>query len=231
MAQLQDHVAVADETSLTLGILAAGQFDSPALDIDVETAYPFGGTVEVRVRRASPDEVSLALRVPGWARGATATLDGDPVPGVTTGWLRLTRRWTPGERLRLELPMRVRRVVAHPHVDATRGAVAVVRGPVVHCLEQQDAPAAVDDLVLVGAREAVNPGQDAVTARAVEGLFAVRPARSADPYPELDASGEATDVESGASSEPAPVIPVPLVPYFLWGNREPAAMRVWLRQS
>ena len=228
MAQLQDHVAVADETSLTLGLLTAGQIDSPGLDIDVDTAYPFDGTVDIAVRRATAGPVTLAVRVPGWATGATATLDAQALPDVAPGWLRLTREWSPGEQLRLQLPMRVRRVVSHPHLDATRGAVAVVRGPVVHCLEQQDAPAPVDDLVLVGAREAIRPGAEAVTARAVEGLVVVRPPSSNDPYPDLDQTHRDEVIRDEASTA---AVPVPLVPYYLWGNREPAAMRVWLRQS
>ncbi len=228
MAQLQDHVAVADDTSLTIGILTAGRIDSHALDVDVVTAYPFDGEVEVTVRRAADAPGTLALRVPAWAVGATATLEGaetTEVPGVGPGWLRVTRRWAAGERLRLRLPLRVRRVTSHPHLDATRGAVAVLRGPVVHCLEQQDAPAPVDDLVLVGARERPTSTSDPVTAYAVEGLVEIRPARSAEPYPELDETG------AGPSSPVSPVTSVPLVPYYLWGNREPAAMRVWLRQS
>lgn len=225
MAQLQDHVAVADDTSLTLGLLTAAHIESRALDVEVATAYPFDGDVEIIVRRAADEEATLAVRVPAWATGALATLDGAEVPGVEPGWLRVTRRWEAGERLRLHLPLRVRRVTSHPHLDATRGAVAVVRGPVVHCLEQQDAPAPVDDLVLVGARERAASSADPVTAYAVEGLVEARPARSSEPYPQLDE----TDPPIGPTTSPA--IPVPLIPYFLWGNRGPAAMRVWLRQS
>jgi len=229
MAELQDHVAVADDASLTLGILTAGQIDSPALDVDITTDYPFDGALEIVVRRASTDPVTLAVRVPGWAQGATATLNGDPVPDVLPGWLQLTRPWSAGERLSIGLPMRLRRLVSHPHLDATRGAVAVMRGPIVHCLEQQDAPGPIDDIVLLGVREPSQPDSDAVTAHSVEGLVAVRPSPSADLYPELE---EATHRASETgSTETPPAIPVQLVPYFLWGNREPAAMRVWLRQN
>jgi hypothetical protein len=67
-----------------------------------------------------------------------------------------------------------------------------------------------------------------VTRYAVEGLVEVRPPRSADPYPDLD---EPHAVPHDGPATTSPAVPVSLVPYFLWGNREPAAMRVWLRQS
>jgi DUF1680 family protein len=34
-----------------------------------------------------------------------------------------------------------------------------------------------------------------------------------------------------AEFSPSEAVQARLVPYFLWGNREAAAMRVWLRQS
>jgi DUF1680 family protein len=39
-------------------------------------------------------------------------------------------------------------------------------------------------------------------------------------YPELP--------EDPASGEP---LPVTLIPYFLWGNRDPGPMRVWIRRG
>lgn len=241
MAQLQDHVAVADETSLTLGLLTAGVVESPALDVEVRTAYPFDGDVEITVLRTTDGPATLTVRVPGWARGARIEVAGAAPTPAPPGWARLERRWSEGERVRLTLPMRVRVVGSHPYVDATRGAAAVLRGPVVHCVEQHDAPAPVDDLVLVGAREVTPPGtDDPVLRHAVEGLVTVRVPVADDPYPDLAPYTDLDvdldpdrEVEPGApATATAPdVVAVPLVPYFLWGNRGPAAMRVWLRRS
>ena len=235
MAQLQDHVAVADDASLTLGLITAGVVESPALDVEVRTGYPFDGEVEITVLRATDGPATLTVRVPGWARGARIEVAGGPPTTAPPGWARLERHWRAGDRVRLTLPMRVRVVGSHPYLDATRGAAAVLRGPVVHCVEQHDAPAPVDDLVLVGAREATAPSaEDPVLRHAVEGLVTVRVPVGRDPYPDLDLDHELDlEVEPGAPATAAQpdVVPVPLVPYFLWGNRGPAAMRVWLRRS
>ena len=52
--------------------------------------------------------------------------------------------WQPGDVVDLSMPMPLRLTVAHPSVDAVRGAVAVERGPVVYCFESPDQPDGVD---------------------------------------------------------------------------------------
>lgn len=49
----------------------------------------------------------------------------------------------------------------------------------------------------------------------------VAPVPPAELYPEI--TGEPV------AAEPAGTAQVTLVPYFLWGNRRPEAMRVWVR--
>lgn len=225
MAQLQDHVALADDRSLTLGLYTSSRITSSAMDVDVITGYPFAGCVRVTVIRAVDEPVTLRLRVPGWAAAATVrlTIDDEPCKvSADAGWVQISRRWGGGEQLNLRLPLEVRLVTSHPYVDATRGAAAVVRGPIVYCVEQQDAPAAVDDLVLVGAEshERADDGGDGAVVDGVDALIEVRFPRSSELYPDLD------DVTEPA----APVLRMPVVPYYRWGNREPGPMRVWLRQ-
>ena len=50
--------------------------------------------------------------------------------------------------MELELPMSPRFVQSHPYVDATRGCVAIERGPLVYCIEQADQTADVNDLCI-----------------------------------------------------------------------------------
>ncbi|RKT77508.1 hypothetical protein DFJ68_0931 [Terracoccus luteus] len=244
-AELQDHVAVADERDLTIALLTAADVRSDPLDVTVETGYPYDGRVVVTVTRASGDARHLRLRVPGWAteggRRLAVTVDGGALDArPDAGWLTLSGPWRSGTRVVLELPLQTRCVVSHPHVDATRGAVAVLRGPVVHCLEQQDAAAPVDDLVLVGVDPADRPDGEPTgaagaspaaaddpwspLAHAVTARVVARPPASGRLYPEL------TDPPAAPEGEPV-VTRVRLVPYHLWGNREVGAMRVWLRRS
>ncbi len=54
------------------------------------------------------------------------------------GYVLLHRPWKKGDVVELNLPMPVRRVVAHDKVKEDEGKVALERGPVVYCLEGVD---------------------------------------------------------------------------------------------
>ncbi|RCK68801.1 glycoside hydrolase family 127 protein [Desertihabitans brevis] len=229
MAQLADHLAVADDTSLTLAQLAEAEISSPALDVRVATGHPFAGTVSVTVTRAAEHPAALVLRVPSWADTVALRVDGQPVPAeAVDGWLRLERRWMPGQRVDLELGMPVRLVRADPRVDAVRGSLAVLRGPLVHCVEQTDLDVDVEDLVLDPAA-----ARDAEPAAAPEDVL-VDPAAAAVRLPVGVRERGTAPLYRPVDLPPDPVRPhppVPFVPYFAWGNREPGAMRVWLPET
>ena len=99
-----------------------------------------------------------------------------------------------------------------------RGCVAVMRGPLVYCLEQADL---AEGVVLEDVR--IDPAAP-ITAGRLPGIpvtlivrGAVEPPGSDVLYPEgapAGAAGEAVELTG--------------VPYFLWGNRTPGPMRVWV---
>ena len=78
--------------------------------------------------------------------GLSVSVNGESVEGG--GGLptdtHLTRAWRTGDVVDLSMPMPLRLTVAHPSVDAVRGAVAVERGPVVYCFESPDQSDGVD---------------------------------------------------------------------------------------
>jgi uncharacterized protein len=95
----------------------------------VETDYPFREEIAIRVRPERPLRFPLLLRVPGWARGATARVGSGTPQAMKAGTLhRLERDWSEEELVRLRLPM--------APVVTTRynEAIAVERGPLVYSL-------------------------------------------------------------------------------------------------
>lgn len=97
--------------------------------VRMETAYPFGEQVTLTVETlARPSEFTLALRVPGWCEGARVTVNGAAWPGTpSAGYFSLRRRWQAGDRVALDLPMRLR-------TEATGddpSTIALLHGPVV----------------------------------------------------------------------------------------------------
>jgi DUF1680 family protein len=245
MSELQDHVAVEDGDDLVIAQPAACVIRTAALDVRVSTAYPWDGAVRVEVLRASGDVSGIVLRRPGWCRSATAVVraaDGTVVDldaMADDRWIRARRSWAAGDVLEVELDMPVRALGSHPHLDATRGALAVARGPVVFAVEQEDAGAPVDDLLL-DPRDLASvrlvplpldapwgPASDAADPASGHAL-AVRLRRALPAPDELYPEVVPGTTARAASADPVDAV---LVPYALWGNRAPAAMRVWIRAA
>jgi hypothetical protein len=89
----------------------AHEVDGVRVRLDVETAYPFDETITIRVSAASPVELPLSLRIPGWCAAPQLTVNGQAVGSITSqGWLRLDRRWEDGDALELRLPMQVQAI-------------------------------------------------------------------------------------------------------------------------
>ncbi len=109
---------------------------------------------------------------------------------------------------------------SHPYLDATRGAIAVARGPLVYCVEQQDSQAPVDDLLVTPTSVAKATARRQDDHLVLELTAGVAPVPPPELYPVL------TEQTPGSAIDE---VPVTFVPYFLWGNRQALAMRVWLR--
>ncbi|MEI4273976.1 beta-L-arabinofuranosidase domain-containing protein [Klenkia sp. LSe6-5] len=181
--------------------------------LSVHTEYPRDGRVVVSVDVAPEGPLTIDLRVPSWAVGATLTVAGHTW-AVDPGRVPETRVWAPGDVLVLDLPVGPRFTAADPRVDAVRGTLAVERGPQVLCVESVDLPGErhVDDLVL-------DPGR---APEDVEGGVLVhgwlrQQGDPAWPYGEPgpgDADGER--------------VAVLLHPYADWAERGPSTMRVFL---
>jgi DUF1680 family protein len=217
MSELQDHVAAHLDGTLYVGVYADARITAADLSVTVASDYPWSGEITITVDEAPTDERTLALRIPGWA--SAAQVDGHT---VEPGWATVRRRFVAGDVLTVTLPMAPRAYGSHPYLDATRGAIAVARGPLVYCVEQQDVEAPVDDL-LVGPHAVRN----ATTRQQGDHLVLELTARVAE-APAKELYPLLTEQNQTAAAQE---VPATFVPYFLWGNRQALAMRVWLRRS
>ncbi|HUS90726.1 MAG TPA: glycoside hydrolase family 127 protein, partial [Phycisphaerae bacterium] len=124
------------------GTVATTLPDGPAVGLTQQTDYPWDGRVRLTVDKAPAAPLAIRLRIPAWAAGATIRVNGQgsraaAKPGT---YAALTRTWAAGDAIELDLPMPARLVEAHPDAADLRGKVAVMRGPVVYCLESPDLP-------------------------------------------------------------------------------------------
>lgn len=103
-----------------------------------ETAYPYDGSVRLRVHLTTPTEFALRLRIPNWCEAAEVAVNEEAPQKVRSGYHELRRRWRDGDTVRLELPMRLR-VVIGEHTN--EGKVALMFGPLVLAADERFLPA------------------------------------------------------------------------------------------
>jgi uncharacterized protein len=221
VSSLQHYVATTTADGLQLHLYAAGDVRlTDGSSAHVSTDYPWDGAIGIDFDRPFAGE--LRLRVPAWSTGFTVTVNGAPVePRVEAGYAVLPA----GSDLSLvtlvlDMPPVAHR--PHPYLDASRGCVAVSRGPVVYCVEQADLGSGLlveDVLVPANPTLELGPVDEALGAPSIlvaDG--ARRPAPGRNPYP----------IAAGAADAPAEPLAIPTIPYFRWANRSEGGMRVWL---
>ncbi len=102
-----------------------------------DTRYPCDGRVSIKIKR-SFEGFRLALRLPGWVKSYTLTLNGASVVTVMDDGYIFLDQLKAGDAIEYDMHMPVNAVFAHPAVSQDAGLVAIKRGPVVYCLEEID---------------------------------------------------------------------------------------------
>jgi hypothetical protein len=229
----------ADNLYVNLFIPGKGTIPLPEGDVEItqQTRYPRDAKVEFTLTSDSPQTFTLRLRIPGWARGEcvpgglyrylqseqTASdlidnvklrINGKDIPlHMDSGYATIHRTWKKGDRVQLEIPTPIRRVVADQKVVADRGRVAIERGPLIYCLEQCDHGHSVDRYIL----------SDDITLKAkfaadlLGGLVVI------EGESDFAARDKAGKWELGKSKDM-----IRLIPYYAWNHRGNGKMEVWI---
>ncbi|MET0788202.1 MAG: beta-L-arabinofuranosidase domain-containing protein [Cellulomonas sp.] len=226
VSTLGAYLATHDDDGVQLhqyfgGRVAATGPDGEPRTLEVETRFPEQGRVRVVVTETDEAPWTLTLRVPAWSQRTAVSVNGEPV-AVEGALVRVRRTWAAGDEVVLDLDLTPRWVHPHPEVDASRGCVAALRGPLVYALESVDNPGA--DVNRVGVRadaplvvEAAEMPWGRTTLLRTAGAEVVPPADE-----RTSGYEDAADRESGRPRD------LRLLPYYLWANRGASTMRVWL---
>lgn len=209
--------------NLYIGSSATIDLPTGQVQLTQSTNYPWDGEINLTVNPAAPQEFTLYLRVPGWARNQpvpsdlyhyidsnpespTLSANGTPIEiELERGYARLHRHWQAGDTVQLRLPMPVRRVGSHPNIESNVGRVAIERGPVLYCVEEADNGDVGDH----GAAQYHLPDNAKLR-----------------PTFQRDLLGGCVTLSAELADES-----VTLIPYHLWGHRGLGQMAVWLKRE
>lgn len=237
------HLYAASEATLTLP-------DGRAVQILQRTLYPWDGNLTIEV--LTEGEFTLKLRIPNWCE---STADDAPASALASSeacslttdrvlcevlrvngapdrhaviagsYIEVRRSWHPGDAVCLRLPMPARRVAAHPYALENTGRIALLRGPLLYCLEAVDNPGG--DL-----RDVMLPAEAAIAHTYRRDLLGGVITLHA-PAEVIPPGAGWEECLYGEPHAPPPGQPVDItaVPYFAWANRAPGAMQVWIQSE
>lgn len=205
----------------------------PGVKIAVSSRYPWKGEISYRIEKNTEGKIfTLAVRIPEWARNAQEKICSgseeakDCQKAVKDGYLYVTRAWKQGDELMISFDMPVRRIYANPKVRKDAGLVCLMRGPVVYAAEEMDNGKQLWNLALpceseILAEEKNSPELGDYTALTAEGVR----------YREAAGDGEKQDELYSEKRPAAHGQAITFIPYYLWGNRTPGEMRVWIQEK
>ena len=234
IASLSDYVYAVQAGKLFVNLYASSVGTVPIggdkVKIGQSTNYPWDGRISLKVFPTKPQNFAVCLRIPGWAEGKPLPSDlyayenSEPtkwslkVNGEIlalkpqNGYVEISREWKAGDEITLDLPMPVRRVLGNPKIAATRGQVALERGPIVYALEGIDNDGSVFDIALPETAK-IEPEfrKDFLGGVTV-----------------LNISGAERVTRSGAGQLEVRPASLLAIPYATWNNRGSSPMAVWL---
>ena len=197
--------------------------DGSPLKLTQETNYPWDGRIRIGIQEAGGKAFAVMLRIPAWAEGAAIKVNGKDFarPAEAGRYAVIRRKWAAGDAIELALPMPVRLIEAHPRAADLRGKVAVMRGPVVYCLESPDLPKGVRVAqVALPADARLRPRFD----KALLGGVTLLEGRARL----IDQAAWRDTLYRPMRPGRSQTIDMTLIPYYAWANRGVSHMAVWL---
>ncbi|MDF3077150.1 MAG: hypothetical protein K0S09_1039 [Sphingobacteriaceae bacterium] len=103
------------------------------VSIKEETNYPFSDIIRFTVQTKKATEFPFLLRIPSWCKSPKITVNGHTFPlNQADSVARVTRTWSNGDVLELQLPMEITKS------KWQENAIAVERGPLVYALKIEE---------------------------------------------------------------------------------------------
>ena len=215
LCEAQEYAYAISGETLYVNLYGQNSLKTKDLEVEQITNYPWDGHITLTVKKAKKLS-TIILHKPDWCDRYSVTVNGEK-----TG-LTITRKWKKGDVIQLTLDMRPRLVEANPLVEEAKNQVAVMRGPIVYCLEGQDIQGgyrindiAIDDDIELKEVKMTIAGHEFIALEGEAKLVNNRPWNNSTLYREL-------------SKSPDTKVRIRLIPYYAWDNRGIHDMSLWL---
>ena len=224
VASLEHYAISENPTEILIHQFLHGEFSSDnnqPWSLSISTSYPQTGEVKIVINEIGDQKVKV--RVPSWCKKFTVVANGNKVdsPAVEDGYLVL-QRYSVGSSISIDFAMEFEYIHPHQLLDASRGMVAIRRGPEIYALDQSwNSP----DVPVEHVQIKVDGKFEGESTKDLNGLEFTKVTVNGSSLA-VDRSGPSY---SSDSKQPAATeIKLALVPYSRWGNPVMGGMRVWI---
>ncbi len=202
---------------LYAGCIFTKELDKGKVIISIESGFPWDGHVRIQIEGDTDRPLTIALRIPDWGRDYQISEIEGAESKKRKGYLYLTKVWR-ADVFELVFPMEVRLIDADSRVRENIGKAAVMRGPIVYCMEEADNGRDLHllrmDEQAVYDTEKKQIGTETMIAVKAQGF---RQNKMEDSLYHLHMPAEYKRTE------------LIWIPYYAWANRGEGEMQVWTR--
>ena len=118
------------KNGLTVNHYMNGTFTAGGVTLDMETKYPYGEKISIKVHTGAPVSFALSLRIPSETVGR-ATVDGKAAKVNELGYAVIEREWCEGDTVELVIPRDLKTM-------RLNGKVAVSYGSIMLALDERN---------------------------------------------------------------------------------------------
>ena len=219
LCEAQEYAYSVNNETLYVNLYGQNALTTKDLEVEQQTAYPWDGKITLTIKKVKKLS-TIVLHIPSWADSYTLCVNGEQISSPV-----ITRKWKKGDRIELVLPMTPRLVEANPLVEEAKNQVAVMRGPIVYCLEGQDIKGScrINDIAIpadiqLKEKKITMEGHEMIALEGEAVIVNNKPWNNQTLYRELRPAGKQK-------------VHIRLIPYYAWDNRGIDDMSLWLPVS
>ena len=227
LASLGEYIYFADETSVWINLFISGEakiiINQQEFLLTMKTRFPDNGHISILLEGSQKVSARLAVRIPDYVKEWKISVDGAHIenPNVEKGYLILEQEFLKNEvDVEFELPPRI--VHANPLVREDVGKVAIMKGPVVYCLEETDNGENLPAIYM--SSEAVL--KEHYEQNLLGGVTTIKTVGK-----KVTQKLWETDVLYGEQKTVLEEKELTFIPYPYWGNRKTGEMLVWVKET
>ncbi len=231
LAQSYEYAYSVSEDSVYLGMYGANKAhirldNGTDFELLQQTNYPYEGAIKFNITKVNKEgRVIINIRIPSWAENGFITLSGGEKRSLSkkdaNTFIPVELNQLEGAEIEVYFEMAARLTVSHPLVEENSNQVAVEKGPLVYCVESNDADIETLDDLLITPDTRFEEKSYEIAGREIQVLEGELYAHNRVDY-DRDALYQTLHYKGIHK------LPVRLIPYFAWDNRGYGEMRIWL---